>query len=118
MTERARYWRRWLVRWNRSGLTQTEFCRRHGLKLANFAWWKRRLTLRIGAGTSRSEARSASAAKFVEVALPAERASGYEVVLSGGRVVRVPDEFDAESVSRLISAVESAGGQVAEESAC
>lgn len=103
MTERARYWQRWLSRWERSGLTQSEFCRRHGLKLANFAWWKRKLMSQVGSCRPQ-----AALAKFVEVALPAGRASGYEVVLSGGRVVRVPDEFEAEAVSRLIVAVESA----------
>jgi len=116
MTERAGYWRRWLSRWERSGLTQTEFCRRHGLKLANFAWWKRKLTSQMG--SARSAGASASSARFVEVALPAEQALGYEVVLSGGRVVRVPAEFDTQSVSRLIVAVESAGGQTARESTC
>ena len=43
MSERGRYWRRWLGKWKRSGLTQAEFCRRHGLKAGNFGWWKRKL---------------------------------------------------------------------------
>lgn len=125
MLERARYWRRWLSRWERSGLTQTEFCRRRGLKLANFAWWKRKLTAQ--AGPSRSRGKPAMAVKFVEVDLSAGQASGdaavrsalgYEVVLSGGRVVRVPAEFDTLTVSRLIVAVESAGGRATVESAC
>ena len=43
MTERGRYGVRWLGKWERSGLTQAAFCRRHGLKAVNFAWWKRKL---------------------------------------------------------------------------
>lgn len=116
MTERARYWQRWLSRWEVSGLTQTEFCRRHGLKPANFTWWKGKLASKVG--STRWRRRSASSAKFVEVGLPAQRACGYEVVLLGGRVVRLPDAFDAQTVSRLIVAVESAGTQAAVESAC
>ncbi len=116
MTERGRYWQRWLSQWERSGLTQAEFCRRHRLKLANFAWWKRKLTAHVG--SARSRGKPALSAKFVEVGLPTARALVYEVVLSDGRVVRVPNEFDAEAVSRLIVAVESAGGQTAGESTC
>lgn len=41
MSERAAYWRRLLAEWERSGLSQAEFCRRRGLKAVNLAWWKR-----------------------------------------------------------------------------
>ena len=43
MTERARYWAAQLAAWERSGLTQAEYCRRRGIKAVNFAWWKRQL---------------------------------------------------------------------------
>jgi len=33
--------------------------------------------------------------------------SGYEMVLSRGRVIRLPVDFDPDAVSRLITAVES-----------
>ena len=55
MTERGRYRKRWLGKWERSGLTQAEFCRRHGLKHAlsyegavNFGWWNRNLREPVG----------------------------------------------------------------------
>jgi hypothetical protein len=33
---------------------------------------------------------------------------GYEVVLSSGRVLRLPQAFDPEALTRLITAVEAA----------
>lgn len=34
--------RRWLDRHDRSGLSQRDFCARHGLALSTFTYWKRR----------------------------------------------------------------------------
>jgi hypothetical protein len=44
VSERAVYWQRLLADWERSGLSQAEFCRRRGVKAVTFAWWKRRLS--------------------------------------------------------------------------
>jgi len=41
-TARSRYWRRMMAGWERSDLTQAEFCRRKGLSRAAFAWWRHR----------------------------------------------------------------------------
>ena len=43
MSDRGRYWRRLVSAWQRSGLTQVEFCRRRGVKVTAFGWWKRQL---------------------------------------------------------------------------
>jgi hypothetical protein len=32
---------------------------------------------------------------------------GYEIVLAGGRVIRLPQAFDSDAVARLIAAAES-----------
>jgi hypothetical protein len=47
----------------------------------------------------------------VEVAFPPSAGLGrppwgYEVVLGGGRVVRVPSDFDSATLSRLLSVVD------------
>lgn len=137
MTERASYWSGLLKEWEGSGLSQAEFCRRRGVKAVTFAWWKRqwrqgrvsssRQAASIGvskrherlvrpepvrhgeACRSRAGARPAKGSgRFVEVRLTSPSPS-YEVVLAGGRSIRVPSPFDPESLSRLITAVESAG---------
>ena len=133
MSDRAAYWRRLLGEWERSGLSQAEFCRRRRLKAVTFAWWKRRLA-QPGEGNRNRRRRdklerdrdrparrlrSAEPVGFVEVARPRGPASaswlhppallpardGYELVLPGGAHLRLPDDFDPERVARLMRAV-------------
>lgn len=124
MTERARYWQRHLDRWERSGLSQAAFCRRHGLKAVTFAWWKRKLGTgaaseqRRGRSGKRASSRkradsgpgerSTSDAEFVEVAMPSSGMAAYEVVLSRDLVIRLPADFDPDKVSQLVVAVKAA----------
>lgn len=123
MSDRARYWSELLRAWERSGLSQAEFCRRRGIQAVSFSWWKRQLgtaaPTRRGARSQTGDSRPGRRAQFVEVtwptapsvlspALGAARGSlGYEVVLTSGRVLRLPAAFDADQVRRLITAVES-----------
>ena len=105
MTERAKHWSGLLEAWAGSGLSQAEFCRRRGVNGMTFAWWKRQLR-RECEGSAKGP--SAESRRFVEVRLTsANQSSSYEVVLAHGRSIRVPLGFDAESLSRLIAAVES-----------
>lgn len=126
MSDRARYWAGVLTAWERSGLSQAEYCRRQGLKAITFSWWKRQLRgpsapsrRRACAGAGGSALRKHS--DFVEVVCPpssrtAGSASisglpagscGYEIVLASGRIIRLPQAFDGDAVARLIAAVES-----------
>lgn len=126
MSERAKYWRRLIGEWKRSGLSQAEFCRRREVNVGSFAWWKSRIgntanqhRRRVGRNASRSPAREV--ADFVELALPkGTRAArslapstfgvgpcGYEIVLSNGRVIRLPHNFDPAVVAQLVTAMES-----------
>ncbi len=117
MTERAKHWQRVLQEWEGSGLSQAGFCRQRGIQAGTLAWWKRQLR-RAGivqrSGSRRTaggqgQRRSAGArAGFVEVRLgEGARIGGYEVVVTHGRVIRVPGDVDPQALSRLITAVES-----------
>lgn len=128
MTDRAKYWRRMLLAWERSGLSQAEFCRRRGLKAVTLAWWKRQLSedlpegRRVGRERSSASGVQGGRAKFLEVVLPGNaldggsphslpavtRACGYEIVLRDGVLIRLPGDFDPDKVSALIGAVASA----------
>ena len=115
MSERAAYWQRLLGEWERSGLSQAEFCRRRGLRAVNLAWWKRRL--RSSEGTPRAGrqgvTRKAGRAAFVELALPSQPAHGgfgYELVLPSGACLRLPGDFDPQRVARLVQALGTAAG--------
>jgi len=104
MTERARYWSEMLRAWQRSGLSQAEFCRQRGVNAGTFVWWKRQLQKRAGDAPKRR----GRPRQFVEVRLAGTpSASMYEVVLPRGRSIRVSPQFDPETLSRLIPVVES-----------
>jgi hypothetical protein len=40
--QKEAYWRDHFIRWQRSGLTQREYCQEHGLALSTFQLWRRR----------------------------------------------------------------------------
>ncbi len=121
MTDRARHWRGLVASWDKSGLSQAEFCRRRGVKAVTFGWWKRRLKgARIPTGGIRGGVDGSSlrgAAEFVEVAFPQtalvnESTSSaspgcYEIALNCGRVIRLPHSFEAAVVARLVTVLES-----------
>ena len=43
---------------------------------------------------------------FVEVTPPRRDQGHFEVVVGGGRVIRVPADFDAAALSRLVTVLE------------
>jgi hypothetical protein len=112
-TDRAKYWRSIVEQWEWSGLSRAEFCRQRGINCGTFAWWKRRLRQVSGELPARRGRPRKGAERFVEVRLASAgsaatfSAAAYEVVLAGGRLIRVPSQFDGQTLSRLISAVES-----------
>ena len=123
MSDRAKYWQGLVAAWEQSGLTQAEFCRRRGVKVGSFAWWKRKLGGTNGRTSRPARRRAASdgndkRASFIEVGLSrrvlaagsghALSSAGYEIVLPDGVVVRLPGDFDPEQVTGLLRAVASA----------
>jgi transposase-like protein len=92
-------WRRWIEGWRASGLSVRAFCLRHGLAQPSFYAWRREL-----------QRREAERPAFVPVCVVAEnepaRAGGVEVVLRGGRTVRVGPGFDAATLRQVVAALE------------
>ena len=94
-------WRRRLVEYRSSGSSVVDFCRRRRLPPHQFYWWKRKLSLldeQDDAGQGRDEP------GFVPVRLPVFSFSAglIEVVHPGGCVVRLPPEFDTDSLRRVL----------------
>lgn len=84
-----------------SGLELTAFAIREGLDPQRLSRWRRRL--------------AASPPVFEEVTVreviaadtaPREEGERFEIVLASGRVVRVPESFDAGALRRLLAIVE------------
>lgn len=92
-------WRRWIQNWRYSGLSVRAFCARHGLTPANFYAWRREL-----------QRRNAAPPAFVPVCVVPDHGSArdgrVEVVLRGGRAVRVGPGFDAETLRQLLAVLE------------
>ena len=91
----AARWRETFANYERSELTQSEFCRREGISLNTFTGRLWRQRKEGGAGPA-----------FIEAKLPtlALAGSGYslEVVLPGGLVVRGRQAADVATLARML----------------
>ena len=89
-------WRRWIHQWEQSGLSVRAFCARHALSPPSFYAWRRAL-----------QQRDAAAAAFVPVRVVRDEASAparhIEIVLAGGRRVRVPSGFEPATLRQLLA---------------
>src|SRR4029077_2664355 len=92
-------WRRWIEEWRTSGLSVRAFCARHRLSQASFYAWRREL-----------QRREAAPPAFVPVRVVAADGpppgTTIEVVLRGGRTVRVAPGFDAATLQHVVAALE------------
>jgi transposase len=92
-------WRRWIQQWQASGLTVRAFCARHALAVPSFYAWRRQL-----------RQRDAAAGTFVPVrVVPDEEpapATRLEIVLAGGRRLRVAPGFDPATLHQLLAVLE------------
>ena len=93
-------WRAHLVSWEKSKLSQANYCRRHRLKVTQFTYWKKKLST------------ESSPIAFVSIPIPSERlpfipeASLYLEYRKDYRI-RVDKGFDQGTLSRLL---ETLGG--------
>lgn len=110
------FWRGVLAQWARSGLTQTEFCRRRGVSIATFRSWRYALARRERSAVRRRGTRTGADARFVRVHVArsaaatnvvSERAGSIELILEGGRVVRVGRGFDGAVLVALLRVLRS-----------
>jgi transposase len=116
---KEQYWRDLIQRWHVSGQTVRVFCAEHHLSEPSFYSWRRTITLRdqpqeAGAcapPTPRDERADLPAFVPVRVVPSAvdttpPASAGLELVLGSRRVVRVPPQFDADTLRRLLFVLE------------
>ena len=100
-------WAKRVERWKESGLTAAQFATETGISRSSLSWWKWRLgaDARKGAEVKvakrQRRASRVSPLTFVELPAPALRES-LEVVLPSGVRIRVPADFDASALARLV----------------
>ena len=111
-TARARQMRGVLARWERSGLTLTEFGRQQGIAPSTLGWW-RRVFRRAGWPVHRAPASAPRepAVVFTEVPCVAVPGPGVlaivEIVLRSGHVLRVPAGVDADTLQRVLQVLQA-----------
>jgi len=108
-TLRGRYWRaadaeRVLAVWRASGQSLAAFAGEHGLSRARLARWRERLAKkRLGRPVFHPVRVVADPETRAMVASPT---APLELVLSGGRRIRIAPGFDAELLAELVRVVE------------
>lgn len=95
-----------------SGLTVQDYCFAHGLLVHTFHNWRRRLKRdREGSSSGSLESSVSGGPAFVEVLVgslePGQEPAVVEVILQGGRRLRVGRGFDEETLRRLVTLLES-----------
>ena len=106
--------------WKRSGKSREDFARSRGLVARTLVWWASELERR--ARDARADETRAVAASFLPVRVVEEprpvkvaiesatvSARSVEVVLGGGRMLRVPVGVEAEWLARVVAALD--GGE-------
>ena len=99
-------WAKRVERWRGSGLTAEEFAGEVGVNARTLTFWKWKL-----GQTDRRERTPAKRVEFVEVAPPRTVAAAtapsdaIEVVLGSGVVIRVPAQFDADGLRKIVAAL-------------
>jgi hypothetical protein len=102
--------------------TLRAFANRLGIPSSRLRWWKSELARRDRQRANHSPRPSSDSGRPAPVALvpvrvvpdderrsagPAPRGPAYEVLLRGGRLVRVPDGFESGSLTALVAALEA-----------
>jgi hypothetical protein len=111
---RRERWRELLRRWRASGLSQAEFCRRHGVAVWKLAWWKRRLAKvpfdreARTARKRRSDRSVECSASFVPVGVlsTSVRIGRMELLLGAGRRLRFAADVDPGKLAEIVAALE------------
>ena len=111
-------WGKRVARWRDSGLSARQFAQELGINHHSLTTWATRLkqgydrkqeAAQARERRSRRKTQPAASLTLVEVTgLPEPSPSSFELVV-GGRVVRVPAQFDSKALLRLLAVLE--GGQ-------
>lgn len=98
MVSKSEFWSNHMAAWERSGLTQAAYCRRHALSLPSFGYWRRVLGRRPGVPSS-------PAVVPIVVGEPDAVVEAIEVRLPNGLQVQVPVGMAAARWLRTVQAL-------------
>jgi len=106
-TEKARYWQRTISEAAQSGKSIRQFCRQRRLKESQFYWWQHKLRASGQAGTTSKTGGHGRPTSFALVSEDSGGTdAGIELVLSGGRRLRITKGVDEETLRTVLAALE------------
>ncbi len=107
--EKARYWQTVIRDAARSGMSTRAFCRQRKLRECQFYWWQRRLKeKRPPVSTPRGSATNSASFALVSDEAGGNDA-GIELVLAGGRRLRLAKGVDEPTLRSVLAALERPG---------
>ena len=108
--EKAKRWRGLIGQAARSRMSIRAFCAAQGVSEGQFYGWQRKLRIGRGHGRRRQAPDRGSAASFALVSTDGEGLPevGIELVLAGGRRLRIGRGVDAETLQRVVAVLEGA----------
>ena len=95
--KRHAYWRQMISKWQASGLSGMDFCRRHKIQFRQLSKWKIRLA-------APSVSTPAISGDFIEVE-PVACHSVYEIITPGNYRIRIEGACQPEVLSGILSVV-------------
>jgi transposase-like protein len=105
---KERFWRGMVARWRRTRGQSTirGFCDEHGLSEQSFYAWRRTITKRDQQSAREDELPAFVPLRVAPTAVPTS--AGLEVVVGPDQIVRVPPDFDAATLRRLLAVLREA----------
>lgn len=97
-TEKKEFWEEQIRFWQESGLSQSEYCKRHGIRTSQWFYWRRRCR-DIATGLTLVPLKLPSANR------PSHRASAVRVITPNGFTIELDGDAPFTSLSQLIREV-------------
>ncbi len=102
LEQKRTYWKQQIDSWQQTGLTQTEYCRRHNLKHHQLVYWKKRF--------SRTETQVSFAALKLDNLLDIPRQPQHAplcLIINDSFKIEIRAGFDAQLLRQLIFALQA-----------
>ena len=111
LTAKGRLWNKHIQGWQRTNITQTQYCNKHGLSIAAFRWWRRRLKITTPQ-VKQPSGQVNSITPFAELPVPiritpSNNAYDYEIGLSNQTRLRLRNNCDPQMIAKLLVLLES-----------